>query len=405
MKKIPILLVLLFIFYSDFATSQQRVRKGHWIGEFALNESTQMPFRFFYDSKQRTFEVYNASETIKLEYAGMNGDTVMFAFPAYNSYVSVYKKSCGKVAGNFVNRDRKSNGTIPFQARFNSKKRKLKSTKSSHNVSGKWQVSFAAHTENEYPAIGLFQQEENGRVTGTFLTETGDYRFLEGQIEGDRLFLSGFSGGHVFYFEAIMVNSNLFGTFYSGAHYKNKWVAVRNEQFELADPFEKTFLSGETTITFEKPDLTGELYQFPNEMTNGKVVILQVLGSWCPNCLDETVFFKQIYEKYSGEGLMIIALGYEIPDSYEGQRDRLLNYVDKLNVPYRVLVGGKVSKEETAADFPALNDIFAYPTTIFFNRLGEVVKIHTGFNGPGTGAIYQQYVQETDKLIQKLLNE
>jgi thiol-disulfide isomerase/thioredoxin len=180
---------------------------------------------------------------------------------------------------------------------------------------------------------------------------------------------------------------------------------VRNEQFELTDPFEKTFLSGETSIAFEKPDLTGELYQFPNESTAGKVVILQVLGSWCPNCLDETVFFKQLHEKYADEGLMILALGYEIPDTYEGQRDRLLHYVDKLNVPYQVLVGGKVSKVDTAADFPALNDIFAYPTTIFFNRLGEVVKIHTGFNGPGTGAIYQQYVQETEKLIQKLLNE
>jgi thiol-disulfide isomerase/thioredoxin len=405
MTKIFLFLLLFISVFSESLNAQTRVRKGHWTGDLEIEENVLMPFRFYYNSKKQLLEVHNASEVVGLEFAGMSGDTALYNFSTYNSHLAIYKKSCGKVVGKFVNRDRKTQGVIPFEATFAGRKKKFKQTETTENISGKWQVSFAAFQDNEYPAIGLFEQDEKGRVTGTFMTETGDYRFLEGKMDGDRLILSGFSGGQVFYFDAKIVSGNLFGTFYSGKHYSNKWIAQRNEQFELTNPYEKTFRVTNEPLTFKKPDLEGKDYEFPNASTSGKVVIIQILGSWCPNCLDETVFLRDLYNSYSGEGLEIIALGYEIPETYEGQRDRLIRYVEKAKVPYTVLVGGKVSKAETAKDFPMLNDIYSYPTTIFINRAGEVVQIHTGFNGPGTGEVYEQYVIETEKLIQKLLNE
>jgi thiol-disulfide isomerase/thioredoxin len=405
MAKYLLLFLLIISVVSENLYAQQRVRKGHWVGELEIEESVLMPFRFYYNSKKRLLEIHNASEVIPLEFSGMSGDTALYNFETYNSTIAIYKKSCGKITGTFVNRDRKTHRVIPLEGTFAGRKKKFKKTSTPHNVSGKWQVSFAAFQENEYPAIGLFEQEENGRVTGTFMTETGDYRFLEGKVEGDRFTLSGFSGGQVFYFDSKIVSGNLFGTFYSGKHYSNKWIAQRNDQFELINPYEKTLVVNNTPLSFTKFDLQGNEYIFPNASTNGKVVVIQVLGSWCPNCLDETVFLRDLYSTYSEEGLEIIALGYEMPDTHEGQRDRLIRYVEKAKVPYTVLVGGKVSKADTAKDFPMLNDIYSYPTTIFINRAGEVVQVHTGFNGPGTGEVYQQYVIETEKLIQKLLNE
>lgn len=405
MTRFILLCLLLTVVFSEDAAAQKRVRQGYWHGELELEEHVKMPFRFYYHSKNNLLEIHNSSEIVTLDFHKMEGDTAIYSFPTYHTYVSIYKKSCGKVAGAFIHKDRKTKGKINFQATFSGQKKKFKASSTPHNVSGKWQVSFDAYQKGEYPAIGVFEQEKNGRLTGTFMTETGDYRFLEGRMDGDKFFLSGLGGAQVFYMEAQMINGNLFGTFYSGKHHKNKWIAMKNEQFELMNPYEKTFVTSDDPITFEKPNLDGINYHFPNDETSGKVIILQILGSWCPNCLDETLFLKTLHEKYADDGLEIIALGYEIPDNFAGQRDRLLHYVNKLGVTYTVLVGGNASKKETASDFPTLNNIFSYPTTIFINRAGDVVHIHTGFNGPGTGEVYKQYAIDTEKKIQKLLNE
>ena len=59
----------------------------------------------------------------------------------------------------------------------------------------------------------------DGRVTGTFLTETGDYRYLEGVVDGDSLKLSCFDGSHAFLFHAALDQDSFRGRFWSGTHW------------------------------------------------------------------------------------------------------------------------------------------------------------------------------------------
>lgn len=403
--KIQFRLLLFLLIFPILSIGQGIPKKGYWKGELALTTNTFLPFSLFYDHKNNHLVVINDEEKIVLEPIEKQGDSTVFGFVSFNSLL-VFKNTGGKrISGYFLNKDRKTKGKIPFKATYSGKKLKYKKTKSAHDISGRWKTSFSASKEDEYPAIGVFQQNNRGRVSGTFLTETGDYRYLSGEMNGSNLTLGCFDGSHAFLFTAELINNTLSGTFYSGSHWKTNWIAEPNEKFKLRDPNELTYLKAESEIKFSKPDTTGKEYTFPNQELEGKVVIIQLIGTWCPNCMDETNYFKELYANYHDRGLEIIAIGYEVPDNFEEQASRINRYSKKKNVPYPILVGGKASKDVASQDFSMLNKIISFPTAIILNKQGEVVQIHTGFNGPGTGDLYIKHVSETNALIERLLNE
>jgi len=399
------LLVFLLLTFQVLSIEQPSTKKGYWKAQLALGDDINLPFHLFYDYQNKELVVINDEERITLEPLEKRGDSVVYGFISFNSLL-IFKHSGKKtISGYFHNKDRKTNGKIPFSAHFSGKKLKYKKTKTALDVSGRWKTSFSAFSKDEYPAIGVFEQNDRGRVSGTFLTETGDYRYLAGEMNGSKLTLSCFDGSHAFLFTADLRNNNLAGTFYSGSHWKTNWIAQRNDEFELSNPYELTYLNAGAEIKFVKPDTSGNQYTYPNNELKGKVVIIQLIGTWCPNCLDETNYFKELYTNYHEEGLEIIAVGYEAHDSFHDQAARIRNYSEKKKIPYPILVGGKASKTLAAQDFNMLNNITSFPTSIFINRQGEVVLIHTGFNGPGTGQVYKDYVTNTNKLIERLLNE
>ena len=127
------------------------------------------------------------------------------------------------------------------------------------------------------------------------------------------------------------------------------------------------------------------------------------MGSWCPNCLDETNFFKEIYPKYKDHGLEIISLGFESQNSKRKRRKHLKKFKQKVSIPYPVYLGGKADKKEASKKFDMLNEIISFPTTLFVNKKGRIIHVHTGFYGPGTGHYYDQYKQQTESLIEQVL--
>ena len=244
------------------------------------------------------------------------------------------------------------------------------------------------------------------RAVGTFLTTTGDYRFLEGNVSGDSLFLSCFDGSHAFLFKAKINGDSISGDFWSGSHWQENWVGVRDESFSLPNPNELTFLKpGYESIEFSFENLNGEVVSLTDENYQDKVVIVQLLGSWCPNCKDETAYLVSLYEKYNAQGLEIISLAFEKSDNKETNIRSLNRLRDHFNVPYEILLAGKASKTEAAEKLPMLNHVLSFPTAIFIDRTGKVRRIHTGFSGPGTGEYYQEFVEETNEFVTQLLIE
>jgi thiol-disulfide isomerase/thioredoxin len=394
---------ILFTGANTLFAQQLPLKAGHYDASLQLNQTTSLPVRVDVERTGKTtlLVIRNAEERIELKVSGKTGDTLVLPFPNFDSELRVIASRKRRLNGFWVNRNKTGNYRIPFEAH-------LKSTvatqhPATQDISGRWETYFSPKTADEEAAIGLFKQENN-KITGTFLTETGDYRFLEGTIDGSSFYVSCFDGSHAFLITGSVDKGIINGTFYSGKHYQTVWTASRNETFELDNPDSLTYLKNDgSLIHFLLKDLSGNEYNFPNASTNGKVVIIQIMGTWCPNCMDETKYYKELYAKYHDQGLEIISIGYEAAETFDEQAAKIKRLKEHQNLAFTFLVGGKANKGKASEDFAMLNEVISFPTTIFIGRDGTVKRIHTGFNGPGTGKYYTEYVEKTNALIESLL--
>lgn len=405
--KTVLLITSLFLFAFNSKTQEKcSISKGNWIGNLQLTETIKLPFNFIVsESDDKTIlTVLNGEEEIELIEGTCLNDTFRFLFPVFNSELVFTIKSDQKINGFWENHI-KNNYTIPFTGDFSFAERfPVNSTDQSSNFNGRWQTMFSKDGVDEYPALGVFHQKGTF-VSGTFLTETGDYRFLEGNVYGNQLFLSCFDGSHAFLFTAKQNEQGvLIGDFYSGKHWKSEWSATRNDEFELPSPDSITYvIENAAPLSFSLIGLDEKMYTYPNRETQDKVVIIQILGTWCPNCMDETRYFKELYEKYHKDGLEIISIGYEATEDPLRQLEALQSYKKKLGLDFTFLVGGQASKGLASQHFPALNEITSFPTSIFIGRDGTIQRVHTGFNGPSTEKYYEAYIQKTEMLIKEML--
>ncbi len=331
-------------------------------------------------------------------------DTVRIDFPHYNSYISAIYES-DVMEGFFYDLNRGTAYMIPFVGmhgqpyRFTSLRKEPLT-----DVSGKWEVIFTDSDSSSYPAIGEFKQDGN-YLTGTFLTETGDYRFLEGTAQANKLYMSVFDGSHAFLFEAKLSDENtMIGSFRSGNHYESIWTAKRNSDVILTNPDSLTYLKdGFSTLDFQFKNQAGKIISPNSDEYKNTVRIIQVLGTWCPNCADETEFLVEYRKNNPNKKFNIIGLAFE-KLSQEESNKLISTYKERFNIDYEILYAGSYRKKEASQALPMLNKIISYPTMIFMDKTGKVRKIHTGFNGPATSK-YEEFSKEFDVFLTSLINE
>jgi thiol-disulfide isomerase/thioredoxin len=174
----------------------------------------------------------------------------------------------------------------------------------------------------------------------------------------------------------------------------------------LTNANELTYLKeGYDQIEFSFPGLDGKPVTLQDEKYQNKVVMLQIFGTWCPNCMDETKFYADWYDKNKDKGVEIIGLAYEAKDDFEYAKARVEKMKQKYNVGYDYVIAGIYDKEAAAKTLPMLNHVLSFPTTIFIDKKGKVRRIHTGFSGPATGKYYEEFVDEFNSFMNTLINE
>jgi thiol-disulfide isomerase/thioredoxin len=277
------------------------------------------------------------------------------------------------------------------------------------NISGRYAVEFTRPDGTKRRSVAEFRQEKN-RLTGTFLNPSGDYRFLEGIVTGDSLMLSCFDGSHAYYFGArIRTDGSLdSGVYCSGPKYMETWTAVKDAEAAVDDSNAMMYLKeGEERLDFRFPDLDSNMVSINDDRYRNKVVVLQLMGSWCPNCMDETAFLSSWYKKNRDRGVEVIALAYEYSPDFRKAERILRKFQQRHQVEYPFLVTGVITSDplRTEKTLPQLTPIKAFPTTIFLGKDGKVKKIHPGFFGPGTGVYHEEYIREFNATIDKLLAE
>jgi thiol-disulfide isomerase/thioredoxin len=274
------------------------------------------------------------------------------------------------------------------------------------DVSGRWAVTFTSDAGQTSAGVAEFAQSFE-QVTGTILTPTGDHRFLAGEMHGDDLRLSRFDGASAYLYHAKTDESGrLVGEYWSGMTGHQRFTAERNVDATLdtsgvatgmKDPSEK--------LQFSFPDLDGRRISLSDPQFAGKVVIVTLSGSWCPNCHDEAAFLAALYRECHAQGLEIVSLMFEHFGDFEQAAAATLRFRDKFGIEYATLIAGTSDRDDAAQALPQLNGVFAYPTTIWVDRTGRVRKIHAGFAGPATGWHHEELVHEFTAFTQELLAE
>lgn len=402
-KLLFIALITVFMFSCENDKVSERLTPGMYRAELVVSDAEVLPFNFKVNTAS-TLEIYNAEEIIKVDEIVYKNDSVYIKPPVFEGEL-IAKIEKGVLNGHFVvkGKDRK----VPFTAQMNND-RFDSFQDADFNIDGNWETTFSPESESEsYKAKGVFKQDGN-KVTGTFRTETGDYRFLEGVLSGSTLKLSAFDGAHAFLFTAQVTDSTLQGTFYSGNHYKEPFEAIRNNDYELKSADELTFLKeGYDSLAFQFPDANGNQIALSDARFKDKVVVVQIMGTWCPNCLDESTYFAEYYKKNNDKDLEFVSLAFEYAKTEQQAFNNIKRLQDRVGITYPILLAqiGSTSKEEAQEKLPMLNHVLSYPTTVFIDKQGKVRKIHTGFNGPATGEKYTEFKLEFDNFINRLLAE
>ena len=390
-------LTINFILLSLFSSAHTKMKTGMWQGELAMNDRLFIPFQLKVEQEGKKIYVVNDVEEI-LMISNTKKDSIYLHFPIQDADV-VFKLNQNRLSarGYWINHNKKVQQSIPLTLTWNVVVRfpNLHPTKPIESLfDGTWEVTFQPGTKDEEKAIGIFKAGKDTEIAGTFLTETGDYRFLVGNRSGLNFSMSTFNGSWAMLFEAELQSDTLKGKFYSGVSYASDWIAVRNSDARLRNEASLTYVVNDQKVnTSEMIQLNGS--PFSLKSAQGKVTVLQIMGTWCPNCLDEVQFMNQLHNQYEEFGLEIIALAYEVGTNEKQTRKKLKAFKKKIGMEYVLVLAGQSSKDVASAQFPMLNGIMSFPTTIIFGKDGKVLHVHTGYSGPATGVSHKEL---TDKI-------
>jgi thiol-disulfide isomerase/thioredoxin len=398
-----LLIISLLFLFSCKKNTPKTLQKGTYRAVLKIQDNQELPF-IFEVKNDSLLTVLNADEIIYVDEITYYKDSVRIQMPVFEGYI-IAKIEDNFLKGSFIkpSLDR----IVPFKATKNSVRFSSKN-KASKNITGNWKTVFSeSSADKKYIAKGIFNQNED-KVTGTFRTTTGDYRYLEGIVDGDSLKLSTFDGAHAFLFTAKVSDSTLNGFFYSGNHWKEPFTAKLNNGYELPNVNNLTFIKeGYEDFDFSFPDTRGRIVSLSDPKFQNKAVIIQIMGTWCPNCLDESKFLVNYLKENPTKKIEVIALAFEVAKTREIAFKRIKRLKERVGIKYPVILaqyGSLADKKLAQQKLPWLNHLISYPTTIFIDKKGKVRKIHTGFNGPATGKKYKDFKQEFETFMNVLVN-
>lgn len=416
MKVIHRLIFLLAVIGISLSSSAQSLKSGlktgNWLGIIQLDDASHgsdMPFNFKHvvlGNGKSSIEIVNAGEKIIVKEVTIKGDSLKMKLPVFQSEILAAIHN-DKLSGIYYPKGKSEGNGYNFTAVYGVTDRfPAHKEKANVSVAGHWEMTEAPGTPDAQKDLAAFFQTGN-RVTGSILTTGGDYRYLEGKVSGNKFMVSTLDGAHTLLItgEVNSAGQLVNGRFVGSRKWKTDWSAIKSATFELpkADQL-VTVKDPSIKFQFAFPDMDGKIVRLSDERFKNKVVIITASGSWCPNCLDEIRYFKDIYANDKAKGLEIISLCFETKD-YAKSRQRIIRFRDDIGAKFVFLHAGEAGNKDRAAAFPMLEGPMAFPSAVFIDRHGVIRKVHTGFSGPGTGVYFKEYASETQMFVDQLLSE
>lgn len=414
LHKINIAVALLFVLSLTLSCANQtssELKSGIWRAALLNKDAVEIPFIFELKNinSKYVIEIHNAEERLLVDQIEIIGDSIKITMPFYDSEFMLANMG-DSLIGRWTKNYESYKMEMPVKAYFNSQERfKVQNRAINSDFAGTWSSTFINEDKTDTSmAIAEIRIVDN-KVYGTFLSTTGDYRYLEGLTDGNKLHLSAFDGSHVYLFTAEITKNNtelINGEFYSGYKSKQTWSAKYDQYAKLPNADNLTFLKEEyDELTFEFKNIDGNFISLKDDKYKNKVVLIQIMGSWCPNCIDETNYLVPFYNSNKNNGIEVIGLCYERSEDFLVASKNAKNLKNRLSIPYELLIAGTNKKGNVNESLPMLKNFVAFPTLLIIDKKGKVRKIHTGYSGPATGKHYVEFKAEFESFIKKLLSE
>jgi len=282
------------------------------------------------------------------------------------------------------------------------------STAAAPSINGLWEVGVKS-AKGEQAWRLIVQQKSASDVTAAILRVDGDTGALTGSYKDGKFVLSHFSGGRPSLMILTPASDGTLAIDMTDLHGKSQMTGTRPDVARAkglappTDPDHHTTVKDPTEpFRFSFPDLNGKIVSNTDARFQGKVVLVNITGSWCPNCHDEAPFLAELYRKYRGEGLEVVALSFEEGDQLTNPT-RLRAFMKEYGIDYTVLLGGTPDDRDAKLTQPV--NLNSWPTTFFLGRDGRVRFVHAGFPGPASGELYRQAAHEFYAQVESLLAE
>ncbi len=370
-------------------------KAGIWRFELRYPQ-TRVPFLLELEPQKRGWAVtlINGQERIPLEVRATK-DSWIVPLQTYQNHLELRINSKTRITGHFVKAAKAPAEKIPLEGVHGAIRRIDHGAKPTVELSGQWAIEMTAPDGKKTAGLALFDQR-GATLNASIATPTGDYRYIDGVVTGDSFTTAAFDGVFNFVFRGKLEGGVLRGEIAGKSI--TTFTGKRDAAAKLPDPFQQTQASA---LSFSFADTAGRVVALADY--KGKPVILQIFGSWCPNCIDELNFLAPWYLANRAKGIEVVALSFERAPSPDEARRHLAMVVKKRAIPYPVLLAGTSSEETPELKLPGVRNFLSFPTLIFLNRRHEVVKVHAGFNGPGTGLHHQAFQQAFSAAVAEAL--
>jgi len=378
-----------------------------WKGNLELPGQKQLPFIMFLDLKQPAPSGYflNGSEQTPIPEVYSHGDSLTFVFSEYGAAMRGIWKS-GKLAGEFL-RFRKDTVVNKFEAVPVTSADQPSHPKVSTEVPlvGKFQAYFLQKEGIDSSSQATFWAHGDS-VYGTIVESSGDLGLMAGKQVGDSVVLTRFTGWQGQMIELKRMQNSWSGKLYYRIPPPVSFTLEPRAALleELPGDKKPSLKDSRKPFVFLGTTVMGDTLTNLSPQFKGKVLILDIMGTWCHNCMDEAPLLQKLYSEFGNQGLEIVGLSFELSDDPATARRNLLLFEERYGITFPVLFCGSTAPVNIDGKVKSqLNNFPGYPTTIFVDRNGVVKVIHGGFNGPGTGEYFQAQINQYYDHVKDLL--
>ncbi|HXW97989.1 MAG TPA: TlpA disulfide reductase family protein [Gemmatimonadales bacterium] len=329
----------------------------------------------------------------------LTGDTLTLELGDYAATITAAVRG-DSLIGQYHNVGRKGPRSIPFRAA----RGRWEISAGGPALLGNWNAWFESGFE-QTPRVLEFRNGAAG-LEGTVISNSGDYGLFVGRMLGDSFAIAHFDGSFVYLLTGHLAGDTLRGTFHAGLRTQIPFVATRSTgQSQLTPPTAVTRSDTTGAFRFAFPDLEGHLVRSDDPRFHGKVVLVDIFGTWCPTCHDAAPALVRLYQDYHARGLEIVGVAFEATGDTGVDAPLVRRYREKFGIHFPLLLGGVSDADVVSAALPQLDGFTAFPTTIFLGRDGRVRRIHAGFYGPATGPQHEAVVAEFRRAVEGMLEE